>query len=91
MPQIIPITDLRDTTEISKLCHEKPESIYITKTGYDDMVIMSMETYESMMKTNQIDTAIAEAEREYENSGELIEAREGLVALRRKKKGNSQS
>ncbi len=84
MSQIIPITDLRNTTEISKLCHEKPEPIYITKNGYGDMVIMSMETYESMMNTNRIDTAITEAEREYENSGELIEAREGLAALRRK-------
>ncbi len=84
MSQIIPITDLRNTTEISKLCHEKPEPIYITKNGYGDMVIMSIETYESMMDTNQIDTAITEAEREHENSGELIEAREGLAALRRK-------
>lgn len=46
MPQIRPITDLRNTTEISELCHAKNEPIFITKNGYGDLVIMSMETYE---------------------------------------------
>lgn len=48
MPQIRPITDLRNTTEISELCHAKKEPIFITKNGYGDLVIMSMETYESL-------------------------------------------
>ena len=48
MPQIRPITDLRNTTEISELCHARQEPIFITKNGYGDLVIMSMETYESL-------------------------------------------
>ena len=48
MPQIRPITDLRNTTEISELCHAKNEPIFITKNGYGDLVIMSMETYEAL-------------------------------------------
>lgn len=48
MPQIRPITDLRNTTEISELCHAKREPIFITKNGYGDLVIMSMETYEAL-------------------------------------------
>ena len=48
MPQIRPITDLRNTTEISELCHAKNEPIFITKNGYGDLVIMSMETYEKI-------------------------------------------
>lgn len=48
MPQIRPITDLRNTTEISELCHAKNEPVFITKNGYGDLVIMSMETYEAM-------------------------------------------
>lgn len=48
MPQIRPITDLRNTTEISELCHAKKEPIFITKNGYGDLVIMSMETYEAL-------------------------------------------
>ena len=50
MPQIIPIKELKNTSEISEMCHGKDEPIYITKNGYGDMVIMSMEVYEQMMR-----------------------------------------
>ena len=49
MPQIIPIKDLKNTSDISELCHKLTEPVYITKNGYGDMVIMSMETYEDTM------------------------------------------
>ena len=49
MPQIRPITDLRNTTEISNLCHAKKEPIFITKNGYGDMVLMSMEAYDELL------------------------------------------
>lgn len=39
--KIRPISDLRDTNEISKLCHESNEPIFITRNGYSDLVIMS--------------------------------------------------
>ena len=41
MPQIIPIKDLKNTSEISEMCHRATEPIYVTKNGYGDMVIMS--------------------------------------------------
>lgn len=50
MPQIIPIKDLKNTAEISDMCHKTDEPIYITKNGYGDMVIMSMESYENVMR-----------------------------------------
>ena len=50
MPQIIPIKDLKNTSEISDMCHRVEEPIFITKNGYGDMVIMSMEIYESTMR-----------------------------------------
>ena len=50
MPQIIPIKDLKNTSEISDMCHKTEEPIYVTKNGYGDMVIMSMEIYESTMR-----------------------------------------
>ena len=43
MPQIIPIKDLKKTSELSQMCKEATEPIYITKNGYGDMVIMSMD------------------------------------------------
>ena len=56
MPQIIPIKELKNTSEISDLCHKTDEPIYVTKNGYGDMVIMSIEKYESTLKKlDQID------------------------------------
>ena len=49
MPQIIPIKELKKTAEISEMCHRTDSPIYITKNGYGDMVIMSMELYENTM------------------------------------------
>ena len=48
MPRILPIRDLKNTTTISQICHEDKEPIFITKNGYGDMVIMSIETYEKI-------------------------------------------
>lgn len=84
MPQIRPITDLRNTTEISELCHAKREPLFITKNGYGDLVVMSIETYEEMIETARTDAAINEAEQEYTAGGVLLDARETLSALRRK-------
>ena len=82
MPQIRPITDLRNTNEISEICHAKMEPIFITKNGYGDLVIMSLETYEAMLQTNELDAAIAEAK--FASEKKLIDAREALSSLRRK-------
>ena len=49
MPQIIPIKELKNTSEISEMCHKTENPIFITKNGYGDMVIMSIETYERSM------------------------------------------
>ena len=84
MPRIRPITDLRNTTEISEMCHEKHEPIFITKNGYGDLVVMSIEAYEDLIKTLQMDVAINEAERELAAGGELLNARDALSSLRRK-------
>ena len=69
MPQIRPITDLRNTNEISDLCHARREPVFITKNGYGDLVVMSIETYEAMVENAAMDTAISEAEAEYERDG----------------------
>lgn len=84
MPQIRPITDLRNTTEISELCHARREPVFITKNGYGDLVVMSIEAYEELVETARTDSAIREAEAEYERGGTLLDARDTLATLRRK-------
>ena len=84
MPQIRPITDLRNTNEISDICHTKKEPIFITKNGYGDLVVMSIETYEEMLETASTDAAIAVTEADYAKTGQLHDAETALAALRRK-------
>ncbi len=84
MPQIRPITDLRNPNERSDICHARKEPIFITKNGYGDLVIMSIETYEAMLEERQIDAAIAEAEAEYVSDSQLQDARKALSTLRRR-------
>lgn len=62
MPQIKPITDLRNTTEISELCHAKDEPIFITKNGYGDLVIMSMRTYEALTAPRRVEPPVEKLE-----------------------------
>lgn len=84
MPRIRPITDLRNTTEISEMCHENHEPVFITKNGYGDLVVMSIEAYEEILKTIQDDLAISDAERELTEGQELLNARDAFSALKRK-------
>ena len=47
MPTIRPSADLRNNyNEISELCHEYSEPVFITKNGTEDLAVMSIETYE---------------------------------------------
>lgn len=84
MPQIMPITDLRKTNEISDMCHKSEEPIFVTKNGYGDLVVMSIEAYERLISNIQIDAAIAEAEIEAESGAALMDAKEAIHGLRRK-------
>ena len=84
MPQIRPITDLRNTNEISELCHARKEPVFITKNGYGDLVVLSIEAYEELMENVDTDAAIREAEQEVAGDGKLLDAREALPPLRRK-------
>ncbi len=44
--KIKPIKELRDTNKISDECHSIDEPIFITKNGYQDLVIMSQDVYD---------------------------------------------
>jgi prevent-host-death family protein len=83
MPQIIPIKDLKNTSEISDMCKKTKEPIYITKNGYGDMVIMSMDTYEETMKQLSMYRDIEISEQQIEK-GQIKDARQALGELRTK-------
>ena len=80
MPQIIPIRDLKNTSDISNLCHTSEETIFITKNGYGDMVIMSMETYENSMWKSSLYRELEQSEKQI-REGRTQDARTALTDL----------
>lgn len=74
MPQIIPIRDLKNTSEISSLCHSTDEPVFITKNGYGDMVIMSMDVYEKTMFMQDLMKKLELAEQQIDH-GEVTDAK----------------
>lgn len=61
LPHIRPISDLRNHfTEISKLVHETGLPVFLTKNGYGDMVVMSMEAYEKIKFHSEEDDKLKE-------------------------------
>lgn len=81
MPMIMPIRDLRKTSEISDIAHKSQEPIYITKNGYSDLVVMSAELYDRFARINKIDQVIEEAEREVADGAKPISAKEARRKL----------
>lgn len=82
MIEIRPIKDLRDTTEISKLCEESKEPIYITKNGYGHLVVMSMETYKDKLSKADLYEKLAEAENQIKGGEQLLDAEAVFDSLR---------
>jgi len=63
MPVIRPISDLRNKAiEISKLCHEEDQPVFITRNGKGDMVVMSQTHFERMESLIELYQKLAEAE-----------------------------
>lgn len=84
LPEIRPIKDLRNTTEISELCHKSGEPIYITKNGYGDLVVMSMEAYEKKLAKLDMYEKLAKAEKQLKKGEDLLDAEEVFQDLRNK-------
>ena len=80
--QCVPIRDLKNTGEISQLCHSSNEPICVTKNGYEDMVIMSAEVY-NRVRLYSVYERLMEAERDIAE-GSVADARASLANLRAK-------
>lgn len=65
MPQIRPVSDLRNNfAEISRLVHGNHEPVFLTKNGYGDMVVMSVEQFDALTLDHRIDAALRASDAE---------------------------
>ena len=65
MPNIRPVSDLRNNfRQISEVCHEEGEPVFLTKNGRGDMVVMSIAQYEELQALLELYKKLGEAEKE---------------------------
>ncbi|WP_415931615.1 type II toxin-antitoxin system Phd/YefM family antitoxin [Zhenpiania hominis] len=83
MPQIIPIKELKNTAAVSELCHSTTEPIFITKNGYGDMVLMSMEAYEEAFLKLKLYQELEISEHQLQE-GKVMDAKDSLARLKEK-------
>ena len=62
MPIIKSSTDLRNNyNEISILCHQQDDAIFITKNGRGDLAVMSIEAYNMLCELNGLSKLLEES------------------------------
>lgn len=83
MKLIRPVSDLRNNfADISKTVHETAQPVFLTKNGYGDMVVMSMEAFESLQFESEVYFKLQAAEREAELTDKRYSSKEILKAMR---------
>ncbi len=88
MKMIRPISDLRNHfADISKTVHETSQPVFLTKNGYGDMVVMSMDAFEKLQFESEVFFKLQEAEREAELTDQRYSSKDVLKALKSALKG----
>jgi PHD/YefM family antitoxin component YafN of YafNO toxin-antitoxin module len=82
MPTIRPSADLRNNyNEISALCHEYSEPVFITKNGTGDLAVMSIETYELLAGKLELYSLINEG-LDQQKQGKVKPMKESMQLIR---------
>lgn len=84
LPRILPVNELKNTANIMKTCKESKVPIVITKNGYGEAVLMSVELYEEMFAKLQAAALINAGLEEIENGAEHISGKEFFTQMRAK-------
>ena len=83
MNMIRPVSDLRNNfADISRTVHETAQPVFLTKNGYGDMVVLSMEAYENLQLESEVYLKLKEAELEAAMTQERFSSKEVLKAMR---------
>ena len=85
MKRIRPVSDLRNNfAEISRMVHETQEPVFLTKNGYGNMVVMSIEAYENKQFESEIFHKLKEAQLEAGSTKMRYSHKEVFSGLRSK-------
>ena len=84
MPQIRPVSDLRNNfADISRAVHESSQPVFLTKNGFGDMVVMSMDAYERYQFESEVYFKLKEAELEARTTQKRYSHKEVFDELRK--------
>ncbi len=84
MNMIRPVSDLRNNfAEISKIVHEKKQPVFLTKNGFGDMVVLSMEAYENLQLESEVSHKLKAAEQEAEINKTRYSSKDVLKFIRK--------
>ena len=83
MNNIRPVSDLRNNfADISKTVHETSQPVFLTKNGYGDMVVMSMNAFEKLQFESEVYFKLREAEIKAELTDQRYSSKEVLKAMK---------
>lgn len=83
MNMIRPVSDLRNHfADISKTVHDTAQPVFLTKNGYGDMVVLSMEAFENLQFESEVYGKLKEAEREAELTEQRYSSKDVLRAMK---------
>ena len=83
MKMIRPVSDLRNNfADISKIVHETSKPVFLTKNGYGDMVVLSMEAFENLQFESEVYFKLQEAEKEAEMTNQRYSSKDVLKAMK---------
>ena len=80
---IRPVSDLRNNfADISRTVHETSQPVFLTKNGFGDMVVLSMEAYENLQFESEVYFKLQEAEKEAELNNKRYSPKEVLSSIK---------
>lgn len=84
LPKILPVNELKNTASIMKTCKDSHVPIVITRNGYGEAVMMSVELYEEMFAKMQAASLINAGLDEIDGGAKSAEGKEFFASMRTK-------
>ncbi len=84
LPKVLPINELKNTARITQTCKESNVPIIVTKNGYGEMVLMSLELYEQTMAEVQAAMMINESIDQIDSGATPMEGAAFFSAMRKR-------
>ena len=84
LPKVLPVNELKNTANILQTCKESSVPIIITRNGYSEAVMMSIELFEEMFTKMQAAALINESLDQIDSGIKGINGEEFFKAVKNK-------